>query len=639
MVYIEYNNSKKINVDYEIEVTESNGHEGYTLLPFSPFVKTYPTSSKYPIENLQNEESTEYLLKLIVDKTIPYGNYYFEYDNKYYLFTAGLKPEVTVYFKLEEVLPEGQQEWITIPVLYVTGYRQDKTVLPVYDELEINKSGTDITFSTVKVDYGIRDKNLLPITLQEMRIWQGKLVGEDDLSGCELIYTGFLDSATVSQKINNDDECDIEFSLLSPENMTTRRYITLNGVYSTNELFSLVFSPLIEDGFKLEEVDVEEKNVSVKYCLETIETVMNDLSNKLNIFWTIDIHKNIHITDILKLLTKEPKMIIQDEVKGMYQLQPTIENNGYFNCVNVKNARVYTSIYNLESIGLTAGTRLKKGASVKFKHPIDFGVNGAKRVCDDKNEDVCHVFWFMFNEIEGAISTSRYYWISYHYNDSQIVLPEGMAWSTDNDETAEIVLEVDSFFSNLVTGFTWQGENDIELSDLESDTMLKYELFRLTNAIEVDKCIGKITDSGIIENTIDANESWFTHTELVDYCNSLIGANAVNTTTVDISFDENYNLDIGDTIRINEPNFFIEGDFVITDISEKKYGYNEYDCHIVAKNNKLLENYIDIFRKDKLEEDEDKYDRLNVFEYISEEIVENYNVYTGDLPEVEEVEE
>ena len=224
-------------------------------------------------------------------------------------------------------------------------------------------------------------------------------------------------------------------------------------------------------------------------------------------------------------------------------------------------------------------------------------------------------------------------------SDTEVVLPQGWAWEDDNNENAKLVLKRDSFFSNLVTGFTWQGEDTIWLENMTSDKVLKYELFRLTNISEVNKCIGKITDSGIIENTIDVNESWFTHTELIDYCNSLIGANAVNTTTVDISFDKNYNLDIGDTIRINEPNFFIEGDFVITDINEKKYGYNEYDCHIVAKNNKLLENYIDIFRKDKLEEDEDKYDRLNVFEYISEEIVENYNVYTGDLPEVEEVEE
>ena len=638
MVYIEYNNSKKINVDYEIDVTESNSHEGYTLLPFSPFIKTYPTSSKYPIENLQNEESTEYLLKLIVGKTIPYGNYYFEYDNKYYLFTAGLKPGVTVYFKLEEVLPEGQQEWITIPVLYVTGYRQDKTVLPVYDELEINKSGTDITFSTVKADYGIRDKSLLPITLQEMRIWQGKLVGEDDLSGCELIYTGFLDSATVSQKINNDDECDIEFSLLSPENMTTRRYITLNGVYSTNELFGLVFSPLIEDGFILKDIDVEEKNVSVKYCLETIETVMNDLSNKVNVFWTIDIHKNIHIIDILKLLTKEPKMIIQDEVKGMYQLQPTIENNGYFNCVNVKNARVFNTFDRLRDFGFLEGLEIKKGQSANFKYPVDFGLNGSKRVCDDKSAIFCRVFSLSYgivNGPDGYITEA----VETYPSDTEVVLPQGWAWEDDNNENAKLVLKRDSFFSNLVTGFTWQGEDTIWLENMTSDKVLKYELFRLTNISEVNKCIGKITDSGIIENTIDVNESWFTHTELIDYCNSLIGANAVNTTTVDISFDENYNLDIGDTIRINEPNFFIEGDFVITDISEKKYGYNEYDCHIVAKNNKLLENYIDIFRKDKLEEDEDKYDTLNVFESISEEIVENYNVYTGDLPEVEEVEE
>jgi len=619
MVYVEYNTSKKGKIEYGIDVVESLSYEGYIYLPFAPLTTAHPSNVLYPIADLTTESNEyNYLLRFVANKSYSYGNYYLEYDGKYYLFTAEIKKGTKIYFSIEEELPEGETELIEVPYLYAKGYYQSKEVLPVYDTLELNKSGNELTFSTVKADFGIRGMEQLPMAFQEIRIWQGNLIGEEDLSECELKYTGFLDQASLTQKKTDEDECDIELTLLSPMNLTTKRYVSVNGTYTTDKLFYLIFEPLINDGFNLEKINMDNRIILVNYYLETIETIMNDLSNKLNIFWSIDSQKNIYISDIIKLLGQEPKMTITSEkVEGLYEMKPVIENNGYFNTINVKNARLYTSGKNEEILEIM---KLISEETLTFVNPIDFGTNGASRVCLNNNTTSCTIL--SIKRQNGQIL----YEITYDIEDDEIILPDGVVFNDGDTENATLILERDSFFKNLITGMEWKGSTQ-NIQAIESDTMLKYQLFRVTNSNEIYKCSEFLTDSGIIETTIDVNESWFTYNELIEYCSNLITSNANNTAKVELSFDKDYKFEIGDKIRINRPNFFIDGDFVITEIKELQSHYDYYDCQIVAQNNKLQSNYIDIFRKSISEENEVKYNNLNAVEYVSDEIIENYEVY------------
>lgn len=619
MVYVEYNTSKREKIEYGIDVVESLSHDGYTYLSFAPLTTVQPNINLYPVSDLTTENNEyDYLLRFVANKSYPYGNYYFEYDNKYYLFTTQIRKGTKIYFSIEEDLPEGETEWQEVPFLTAESYYQSKEILPVYDTLELNKSGNELTFSNVKADFGIRSMEQLPMAFQEIRIWQGELKGNDDLSECELKYTGFLDKASLTQKHTDEDECDIELTLLSPMNLTTKRYVSVSGTYKTDELFYLIFEPLINDGFNLEKINMDSRTISVNYYLETIETIMNDLSNKLNIFWSIDSQKSIYINDIIKLLGQEPKMTITSgKIEGLYEMKPIIENNGYFNTINVKNARIYTSGTNQQILEVM---KLISGETQTFVNPIDFGVNGASRVCLNNNTTNCTIL--SITDENGQIL----YEITYDIDNGDIVLPSGVVYNDGDTENATLILERDSFFKNLITGMQWKGTTQ-NIRTIESDTMLKYQLFRVTNSNEIYKCSQFLTDSGIIEKTIDVNESWFTYTELVEYCSNLITSNANNTAKVELSFDKDYGFEIGDKIRINRPAFFINGDFVITEINETQSHYDSYNCQIVAQNNKLQANYIDIFRKSISEENEAKYDSINVIEYASDEIIENYGVY------------
>lgn len=615
MVYVEYNTSKRRKVEYGIDVVESSTHTDYTLLPFSSANVYYPSESILPSNSLiDTQGEKQFLLRFKAIKNYQYGKYAISYNNKYYLFESEIKKNQTLYFNILVNLETGTE----IPDLVLEGYIQMKEILPVYDTLELNKSGNELTFSNIKADYGIREKWQLPMAFQEIRIWQGNLIGEDDLSECELKYTGFLDSATLTQKHTDEDECDIEFTLLSPMNLTTKRYVSINGTYNTDELFYIIFEPLINDGFNIARINVSNKTISLNYYLETIETIMNDLSNKLNIYWTIDSQKNIKIVDVIKLLGQEPKLTITtDFTEGLYELKPVIKNNGYFNTINVKNARLYTTGENEELLEVM---KLIKDETNHFVNPIDFGTNGANRVCLNNRTDKCTILEVLTQN--GQVL----YEIEYNIGDKTINLPQGVVFNDGDTENATLILERDSFFKNLITGFQWKG-NTQDISLIKSDTMLKYQLFRITNANEISKCSQFITDSGIIETTIDVNEGWYTFIEMIDYCNSLMTSNANNTASVELSFDKDYNFEIGDTIRINRPKFFIEGDFVITEIQETKSHYDSYNCRILAQNNKLQSNYIDVFRKSISEENEAKYNSVNVIEYANDEIVETYKIY------------
>lgn len=617
MVYVEYNTTKKRENDFEVGITESNTQQDHMLLPFAPISNIRPNENIYPSGNMGSVD-IDYLLRFAPTKTYPYGKYCFKYDNKYYLFERNIRKDETLYFRFAEYY-DDEDNLITEPELLGKGSFQGKEILQVYDVLELNKSGSETTFSTVKADFGIRGMEQLPMAFQEIRIWKGELIGEDDLSECKLIYTGYLDNAQLTQKHTSDDECDIEISLISPKNIATKRSVSINGTYSIKNALNIIFQPLINDGFKLKEVNIDDRNISVNYFLETIETIMNDFSNQYNLFWTIDSNKNIFVNNIIKLLGKNPKMIINDEedIEGLYELRPTIKNNNYFNTINVKNARIFTTAYDKEILEIM---KLIKDKTMTFVNPIDFGINSCKRVCENNNKSTCTLL--SIYDDDGNIL----YDVSYEVGDKNITLPSEMVWDDGDTEDATIILKRDSFFKTLVTGIEWKGATQ-KVYNIKTDTMLKYQVFRFTNSNEINKCSQFLTNSGIIETTIDVNEGWFTYNEMVEYCNNMMTANSNNVVSVELSIDKDYNLDVGDTIRINKPDFFIVGDFIITEIKEQISGFDNYDCHITAQNSQIQENYIDIFRKQKKEENEVKYQNTNIIEYISEEVIENYGIY------------
>lgn len=612
MIYLEYNLKKNEElieyVNYEVS---SSIPEFYELIPMQknkiihPKKSIYSSNSLYPISINKN-------VSFISNYNLGTKNYYFEYNNKYYLFSTEIKKKNILTF-------DGN-------ILKKNYVLENNKFLKLIDSITITKSSQNVEFSSLKVDFSNCIKEELPYALQEVRIWSGNQEKEPDK--LNLLYTGYVEDYKLPKMINYDDDVILELSILSPMSLTTKRYISLSGVYSSIKLMNLLFEPLINDGFILKEVNIVDKQIQVNYFLETIETIANDLSNKLNFFWYIDESKNILINNIESLFNQSPviKIYGDDKIKGLYSFVPSIESNDYFNTINIKNARVYCTgfstthdiEYKSNQFPILKNLTLNTDDEIEFESPIDTSITGLETLCSERQTENQHL------DVLYISSQNTDFLIGYSKGDNKLILPKNVVFDDDETTDAIIVLKRDSFFKSLITGFKWQGQKT-NLNMVWSDSMLKYQTFKMMNSIEIEKCKGLISNSGIIEKTVDFNESWFTKKELIEYCRNLMSSNCNETSDLELSFDEDYGFNIGDLISVNKPKFMTSGDFIITSI-QNSISTNNNDFVVKTKNSKLNDTYIDLFRSTKTHDDDEKYDISNIIEYTDEGIVERYGV-------------
>lgn len=182
---------------------------------------------------------------------------------------------------------------------------------------------------------------------------------------------------------------------------------------------------------------------------------------------------------------------------------------------------------------------------------------------------------------------------------------------------------MDSTFKNLATGVTYKGEGSITIRGISSQTFLRYANMRLINWHEVNQYKGKITSSGQIEKILDVENGWFTVEELIDYVRSKLTVNNKYTNQINIKYDKENDVKVGDRIDINLPKYFTVGNFIITGISESTEKTNPTQYNIELRNTNILENFIDLFRSSSdIEEQESQTEMEYVVEYAEEETIQ-----------------
>lgn len=181
---------------------------------------------------------------------------------------------------------------------------------------------------------------------------------------------------------------------------------------------------------------------------------------------------------------------------------------------------------------------------------------------------------------------------------------------------------MDSTFKNLATGIVYKGDANITINSISSDTYLKYANMKLINWNEINKFAGKVTPTGQIEKVLDVQEGWFTIEELIDYIRNTFTNNNNSTNQINLLTDEENGLEIGDRLEIDLPEYFTQGNFIITGIKESKEGNNPSEYNLELRNTNLLENYIDLFRNSTdIEEQTSQVETEYVVEYVEDETI------------------
>ena len=182
-------------------------------------------------------------------------------------------------------------------------------LLDVYNNYEITKSSQDVVYSDLQCDFTGRTAEELPEKYQEV-----SLVDIDNLNNENVLYFGYVESYNFGEMRELDVDTTINLTLFSPMKLATLRTTIAIGTYQLKDLLqNTILDPLIEEGFKIKEIDITDRQVTTNYLVKSVEYCMNNLSNKFNFWWFIDEYKNIYIKDITKLISQEPRHIYDNE--------------------------------------------------------------------------------------------------------------------------------------------------------------------------------------------------------------------------------------------------------------------------------------------------------------------------------------
>lgn len=480
------------------------------------------------------------------------------------------------------------------------------------DNVDIDKSSREVTYTDLSLDVSGATINDLPSYLQETKIYDNK---------DNLLFTGFVADLKLPELVDRNISVKrMSLSLFSPRQLTTKRTVTIIRTAKLSEILNQTIAPLFQDGFTLTEFNITDITITVKLISRTVEEVLNYLSNKYSLYWNIDELKNITINSIEYQFNKPSVKSIdidnyKDEIKGFISISPTIQNSDYANIINVKNARIFYEKYQQEGLNVT----LKNGDRLDFENPIDVSLATAQRIAGNYYT-------------EGASTTVSNLQIIYN-GSSQAYIISGFNVSgdvqdglnikdigTDDSTGAKFVLTMDSTFKNLATGVTYKGEGSVTINGITSQTFLRYANMKLINWYEIEQKQGKITQSGQIEKIVDVENGWFTVNELIDYIRNLFIVNNKETNQINIKYNIENNLKVGDRIDIDLPDYFTQGNYIITSIKENKEWCKPLMYTLELRDTNLLENYIDLFRSSTdIEEQESQTEMEYVVEYAEEE--------------------
>lgn len=504
--------------------------------------------------------------------------------------------------------------------------------LDILNRYSITKSSQDVTFNSITCDFTNHIKEDLPDKYQEVKI----------IEDGNILFFGYVDDCNFKEMRELDVDTEIEITLLSPMKLATLRTVILSGTYRLNDLILEVLQPLINDGYEITEMDVANRTTTVNYPLNTVEYCMNNLSNKFNFWWFIDEFKKIYIKDISLMLSKNPDYKYDNEniIPYLQYIKPTITAEGYANVVNFKNVRIYEysnlemegnkiiSEYNPLMNGQT--TAIKNEGQIDFNYPCDINKeNILKSGISIGKADKTSSFPYLYGiYIKGTYSDSTSFevYIRYDQNTGEYATSPNVGFEGNEEDTEkEFLLIKDTFFTSLITGFKFNNENKSikSIERILSDSALIWSILRMYNDEAISEKKGIISDTGIVETTIDMNESWKTLEELREIGISYMDKNSVDLGELELKIDTFCDIQVGNTIFINK--LLFNGTYIVTQV-QMDFTNNEKEWTIVCKSGNMLDNFIDIFRGENTQESEEKTYKISVTHYEEEKINEVFEV-------------
>lgn len=493
--------------------------------------------------------------------------------------------------------------------------------LPLLGGYDLKKSSQTVSFSNLTCDFTNHTSEDLPQRYEECRVY---------VKG-DLKFVGYINGYSFKEMRETDDFLEIQLELLSPMALATIRTQTATGNYRLKSLINFVFEPLIDDGFTIEENNVVDRNISVNYVCETIEYIMSDLSANYNIWWFIDENKRVYIRDIKTMMTQDAKHIYDDthKISGLEYLKPVISSQDYANVINFKNVRIYE--YSRQDFDMdvhnplinTQITYIGNGKELNFEYPIDFKEDNILKSADSLGISNRYIYGLYISGTYTDNTTFELY-KTYDSLNNTWETTQNIGFDGNSESQEEFLLKRDSFFSNLIVGFKYNGSKTLKsITNIKSDSILIWNVNKFYNDSAIEKNKGIISPSGIVELTVDMNDKWMTMPSLMDIGSSYADKSSLSLDgTIEMGIDKD-TFKVGDIIEINKMLF--NGKYIFTSVKESvKNNHAKYIA--TCKNTNVESNYIDLFRDKTKQENSERTYQTFITHYTQEGIKESHEV-------------
>jgi len=469
----------------------------------------------------------------------------------------------------------------------------------------IKKSSREVTFNNIEIDFIGKSFSDRPVKWQEVSI-------VDELD--KVLLFGYVSTISINEISTAETVLIMKLTIVSPRAFVSRKSFTGSGDnIELKTAVENVISPLFEDGFTIVQNDLPLKEINYTFVLKNIEKILNEMADKYNFYWFVDEQKNIYIKTLFSLQSQDAKVL--DD--GCFTLKPKLSAIDYANVVNFKNQIIFETRTLFSSIELT------RGVTYQLPFPISVSKNTGSRIV--LNNEIGITFLFSFTGVGvGAKFVS--------YDDSTKEIFFGSMIGIDGIDNKDILLVPDAFNKTLITGLKLADDYPTEkytITDVKSTSALIPTSTIVTNPYEIEKQKGISSTSGRIEKTVDLKNEWFTKKDSVNFAKSILSENSVGTDEVEVIFrgltDEIRTL-FDNTIpfqkiELNYPQFLVEGSFIITDV-DFEYGNEVSKMTIDCRNINFGENFIDIFRKDEFDIEEEVNRIIYSYAVIDDEIIE-----------------
>ena len=511
---------------------------------------------------------------------------------------------------------------------------------PIVEQPKVTIDSGQVKISDVKIDfsgYGISD---LPTKYQEVSIYQIW----DGIPRIELI--GYVEKYVLPKFTTGNEAKIITIKLLTPQVVAGKRTITYR--FSTESLLTVlenICSPLTnEDGFTIDLSDISDLEVrfSDTYIKQPIEKLLNDLAKRFSFMWYITALKEIRFKSLSNIQEAAVDHTVNTiDCKYLQSMTPFIVSADYANIINIKNIKlVQSETY----IDLTTDPpfTIKAGESYSFKNAYwNSEVGFWKSVPTALTEADYFVFQF------SSTTTSYEWYIKYYGPDySDPALADTLEFSPnlgidgdDNEDTTKTAWLIrDSFVSNVYTGIKFR--DDVEADACTATMSLVPFSFTFFDIEEIEASAPKTNTSGKVEKTINANNKYLGRKDVFEYARgNLVEANN-EVGEVDLTFQNEEDSDyhefinswkLGDKVEIVLPDLYVDGFYIVTSL-EYQYKRGLTILKVGTKNLTLNETFLDIYRKEEGQEDEDQLAINGIGVYFKDEsIIERHTILVNGV--------